>query len=402
MELASLVRHPPASDLAAGRPSRRRGVPLRRLARGRRAVAGGRCCRSGRPTSSARRTAPPSAFAAWPALLAEPEAPVSARGDRGLRRAPCRTGSATGRASRAATRSPTRCGSSASGARCARTRAERGVRLIGDVPIYVSDEGADVAAWPELFAHGEVAGAPPDALSANGQHWGNPLYDWPAHRATGYRWWIERFRRDVRARRRLRAIDHFRGFVAYWAIPARHKTARDGRWRRGPGAALFHAVERAARRPAADRRGPRRDHAAGLPAARRARPARDGVLLWAFGERAEQPARAREPPRQPVVYTSTHDTDTAVGWFAALGRARSARRPGSTRGAELGPDRARAMRRGRARDRPGAGRARARQRGAHEPARRGRRATGRWRLEPGGADDGSPRGCAKRPRAVAV
>ncbi|MBV8257089.1 MAG: 4-alpha-glucanotransferase, partial [Actinobacteria bacterium] len=72
---------------------------------------------------------------------------------------------------------------------------ERGVRLIGDVPIYVADAGADVDGWPELFAKGEVAGAPPDALSANGQHWGNPLYDWPAHRATGYRWWIERFRR---------------------------------------------------------------------------------------------------------------------------------------------------------------------------------------------------------------
>ena len=73
--------------------------------------------------------------------------------------------------------------------------AERGVRLIGDVPIYVADDGADVAGWPELFAAGEVAGAPPDDLSAGGQRWGNPLYDWPAHRATGYRWWIERFRR---------------------------------------------------------------------------------------------------------------------------------------------------------------------------------------------------------------
>ena len=101
---------------------------------------------------------------------------------------------------------------------------ERGIRLIGDVPIYVSDDGADVEAWPELFEHGEVAGAPPDALNANGQHWGNPLYDWPAHRATGYRWWIERFRR-VHELVDLSRIDHFRGFVSYWAVPGE---AQDG------------------------------------------------------------------------------------------------------------------------------------------------------------------------------
>jgi len=106
--------------------------------------------------------------------------------------------------------------------------AERGVRLIGDLPIYVSDEGADVAGWSELFEHGEVAGAPPDALSATGQLWGNPLYDWPAHRATGYRWWRERFRRTFELVDVCR-VDHFRGFVAYWAIPERHKTAKHGR-----------------------------------------------------------------------------------------------------------------------------------------------------------------------------
>src|SRR5262249_59563613 len=74
---------------------------------------------------------------------------------------------------------------------------DRGVRLVGDVPIYVSDEGADVLHRPELFSHGEVAGAPPDALSAKGQRWGNPLYAWPEHRATGFRWWVERFRRAL-------------------------------------------------------------------------------------------------------------------------------------------------------------------------------------------------------------
>jgi len=121
--------------------------------------------------------------------------------------------------------------------------AERGVSLIGDLPIYVSDEGADLAGWPELFADGEVAGAPPDALSASGQRWGNPLYDWPVHRATGFRWWRERFRRTFELVDLCR-IDHSRGFVSYWAIPARNATARRGHWRPGPGAELFRAVER--------------------------------------------------------------------------------------------------------------------------------------------------------------
>jgi 4-alpha-glucanotransferase len=91
--------------------------------------------------------------------------------------------------------------------------AERGIGLIGDLPIYVSDVGADLAAWPELFERGEVAGAPPDALSATGQRWGNPLYEWVAHRATGYRWWRERFRRTFELVDLCR-LDHFRGFVS--------------------------------------------------------------------------------------------------------------------------------------------------------------------------------------------
>ncbi len=193
---------------------------------------------------------------------------------------------------------------------------ERGVRLIGDVPIYVSDTGADVAGWPELFAHGEVAGAPPDTLSADGQHWGNPLYDWPAHRATGYRWWIERFRRTLELVDVSR-VDHFRGFVSYWAIPERHKTARHGHWRRGPGAELFRAVERALGHipviaedlgvitPAVYRV---RDEL-GLPGM--------VVLQWAFENPASLHAPANHRENQ-VVYTSTHDTDTAAGWFESL------------------------------------------------------------------------------------
>ncbi len=197
--------------------------------------------------------------------------------------------------------------------------AERGVRLIGDLPIYVSDEGADVAGWPELFETGEVAGAPPDALSATGQLWGNPLYDWPAHRATGYRWWRERFRRTFELVDLCR-VDHFRGFVSYWAVPQRHRTAKHGHWRRGPGAELFRAVERELGRlpviaedlgvitPPVDRL---RDEL-GLPGMI--------VLHWAFRGRRRSPHRPENHRESAVVYTGTHDMDTTVGWFASLPR----------------------------------------------------------------------------------
>jgi 4-alpha-glucanotransferase len=195
--------------------------------------------------------------------------------------------------------------------------AERGVRLIGDVPIYVSDEGADVEGAPELFAHGEVAGAPPDALSAVGQRWGNPLYDWPVHRASGYRWWIERFRRTFELVDVTR-VDHFRGFVSYWAVPARNKTAKHGHWRRGPGADLFRAVDQAL---------------GGLPLiaedlgvitpavyALRDELGLPGmvVAIWAFSGSPSSLHRVENHRENAVVYTTTHDTDTAVGWFSSL------------------------------------------------------------------------------------
>jgi 4-alpha-glucanotransferase len=195
--------------------------------------------------------------------------------------------------------------------------AERGVRLIGDVPIYVSDEGADLAGWPELFARGEVAGAPPDALNASGQRWGNPLYDWPVHRATGYRWWSDRFRRVFELVDLCR-VDHFRGFVSYWAIPARNTTAKQGHWRPGPGAELFRAVARElGDLPViAEDLGhitppvyKLRDEL-GLPGM--------VVLLWAFRRGSRNPHRLENHRANSVAYTSTHDTDTAVGWFEGL------------------------------------------------------------------------------------
>src|SRR5579875_510506 len=119
--------------------------------------------------------------------------------------------------------------------------AARGVRIFGDMPIYVAADGADHRAHPELFQDGLVACVPPDAFARTGQLWGNPLYDWTAMRHDGYRWWIERFRRTF-ALVDLTRVDHFRGFVAYWAVPAANGTAEHGTWRRGPGKRLFDAV----------------------------------------------------------------------------------------------------------------------------------------------------------------
>src|SRR3954452_1464564 len=119
--------------------------------------------------------------------------------------------------------------------------AERGVKLIGDVPIYVAPRGADHRAHPDLFLDGVVAGVPPDAYSSKGQRWGNPIYDWPALRRQGYRWWIDRLRRTTDLFD-LSRIDHFRGFVAYWAVPSSARDARSGQWRRGPGRSVFDAM----------------------------------------------------------------------------------------------------------------------------------------------------------------
>jgi 4-alpha-glucanotransferase len=115
--------------------------------------------------------------------------------------------------------------------------ATRGVRIFGDMPIYVAYDGADHRAHESLFQRGLVAGVPPDSFAKTGQLWGNPVYDWPAMRADGYRWWTERFRRTFELVD-LTRLDHFRGFVSYWAVPERNTTAVKGTWRRGPGAAV--------------------------------------------------------------------------------------------------------------------------------------------------------------------
>lgn len=258
----------------------------------------------------------PSAFAASPQLLARPAARVTAgEVEEFVVRHPFWTGGWAGYAGAEALADEVRFEREWGALRA--YAAERGIRLIGDVPIYVSDGGADHECWPELFARGEVAGAPPDTLSATGQRWGNPLYDWPVHRETGFHWWRERFRRTFELVD-LSRIDHFRGFVSYWAIPARNSTAKNGRWRPGPGAELFRAVERElGELPLiAEDLGhitppvyALRDEL-GLPGM--------VVLLWAFRPGTRNPHNPANHRRNSVAYTSTHDTDTAAGWFASL------------------------------------------------------------------------------------
>ena len=211
------------------------------------------------------------------------------------------------------------------------------MRLIGDLPIYVAPDGADQRFHPELFRPGVVAGAPPDSLSATGQLWGNPLYDWPALRRRGYRWWIERLRRSFELVDLVR-VDHFRGFVSFWAVPE--------------GAATRRGRPLAARARARRSSAPRGPSSAPLPlivedlgvitpagraAARRARPARDGRAAVRLRRRA---ATTRTGPRTSasalVVYTGTHDMDTALGWWRGLTRRAAAPRPGSTRPSPTG------------------------------------------------------------------
>jgi 4-alpha-glucanotransferase len=195
----------------------------------------------------------------------------------------------------------------------------RGIRIMGDVPIYVANDSADVWSNPELFhldAEGRpvvVAGVPPDYFSATGQRWGNPLYRWDVMRETRYRWWIERVRTNLRMADLVR-FDHFRGFAEYWEIPASEPTAVRGRWMPGPGIALFEAL---------------RDQLGDLPlvaedlgfitddvhALRRAVGAPGmKILQFAFGSQTS-PHLPHCLDQHTVVYTGTHDNDTARGWF---------------------------------------------------------------------------------------
>lgn len=201
--------------------------------------------------------------------------------------------------------------------------ADRGVRLMGDVPIYVAPGGADHLHWPQFFRADGVAGVPPDAYASTGQLWGNPLYDWDALAADGFRWWIERFRRTFELFDLVR-VDHFRGFAAYWAVPVAETTALKGGWERGPGSAVFDAVaaDLGSLAVVAEDLG---DITPDVVALRR-RLGFPGmaVLQFAFDEDRDSVHQPENHESHQAVYTGTHDSDTVLGWWASLDAERRA------------------------------------------------------------------------------
>jgi 4-alpha-glucanotransferase len=261
-----------------------------------------------------------SAFAAWPGLLADPEATVPREEADAFRE----------REAYWIVRFDREWGALRAYA------AQRGVRLIGDVPIYVAPGAADHRTWPELFRPGVQAGVPPDAFTAKGQLWGNPIFDWPALRRRGYRWWIERLRRTF-AMVDMTRIDHFRGFVAYWEVSGSARDAVAGRWVRGPGAALFRAAGRelGALDVIAEDLGvitepvERLRRSLGFP----------GMVVLQFG--FDDPRSTHHPDKHEehsVVYTGTHDHDTARGWWETLPDEARARAHGAFIRAEVSHD----------------------------------------------------------------
>jgi 4-alpha-glucanotransferase len=270
----------------------------------------------GPPDETGSPYAARSAFAAWAGLLADPDAPVSDDElEAFVARHPFWSGDWGSFGGSLADQ--VRFEREWSGVRA--YAARRGVRLLGDLAIYVAPGSADHRAHPELFQAGAVAGVPPDLFSANGQLWGNPLYDWPTLRATGYRWWVERFRRALELVELVR-LDHFRGLVAYWSVPADRKTARAGRWRRAPGRELLETVraelgslpvvaeDLGLITPAVERL---RDDF-GLPGM--------AVLQFAFDGNPRNPHLPQHHRELQLVYTGTHDNDTAVGWYRSQPR----------------------------------------------------------------------------------
>jgi 4-alpha-glucanotransferase len=260
-----------------------------------------------------------SAFAAWPGLLASPQAPVSAAERDAFREREAYWIEDWMRAAGGTRALEDQVRFDREWGELRRYAADRGVRLLGDIAIYIAPGSADHRCHPELFQSGAVAGAPPDAFSETGQLWGNPLYDWPALRRTGYRWWVERLRRTLELFDAAR-LDHFRGFVAYWAVPEEDVDARNGRWRRGPGHRLFDAFAEQLGAPlplVAE------DLGVITPAVERLRDEQrlPGMLVLQFGFDPEEPRsvhRLANHAENRFVYTGTHDHDTARGWYESL------------------------------------------------------------------------------------
>ncbi len=197
---------------------------------------------------------------------------------------------------------------------------ENGIKIIGDIPIFVAADSSDAWANPEIFLFDEerkpvkVAGVPPDYFSATGQLWGNPLYNWEKLKETNYSWWVERVRANLSTCDIIR-IDHFRGFEAYWAVPYGDDTAINGQWEPGPGIDLFNAIKSQLgelpiiaedlglmTQGVIDLR-----EATGFPGMK--------ILGFAFDSGEENDYLPHTYTRNCVVYTGTHDNDTLVGWF---------------------------------------------------------------------------------------
>lgn len=197
---------------------------------------------------------------------------------------------------------------------------KRDISIMGDVPFYVEHDSADVWCNPELFdldASGRplsIGGVPPDYFSADGQLWGFPTYRWEKHKATDFRWWVMRLREAFRFFDFVR-LDHFRGFEAYWQVAAAEKTARNGKWVKGPGAELFEVARRElGRLPiVAENLGVITEEVEQI----RCQSSFPGmaVLQFAFGR--DSTFRPHTYPRDIVAFTGTHDNDTVVGWWEA-------------------------------------------------------------------------------------
>lgn len=266
-----------------------------------------------------------SAFAAWRGLLADPDAPVTDDEVDAFRAAnPYWADDWEVFAGENALADQVRFEREWSALRA--YARDHGVRIIGDVPIYVAPKSADHRSHPDLFRPYEVAGAPPDAYSETGQMWGNPVYHWRHMREERYEWWIERLSRTLTLFDAAR-LDHFRGFVAGWTMPDTAKDAREGRWRIGPGRDLFDvATPRLTKR-----HGPPAFIAEDLgvitPPVERLRQelGYPGMVVAQF---AFDPDDPRGPHRlehhglDKVAYTGTHDADTLAGWYRTLARER--------------------------------------------------------------------------------
>jgi 4-alpha-glucanotransferase len=200
---------------------------------------------------------------------------------------------------------------------------QQGVRFIGDMPIFVALDSADVWANPDLFLLDAnrrptvQAGVPPDYFAATGQLWGNPLYNWETHRESGYRWWKARLQAALRQVDLLR-LDHFRGFEAAWHVPAGATTAQNGRWVKGPGRELFDSLRQepgslpliAEDLGVITREVDALRHDLGLPGMR--------IAQFAFGGATEERFLPHNYERHTVVYTGTHDNNTTAGWYQEL------------------------------------------------------------------------------------